>query len=161
MTSHCGSLWRKCLLILLVLLQIQTLASAQFDSLRMRRDVFRFADGVIHTLSSPVRWNGKDLATLGALAAGTTALTFVDQPVRHFFQSRDNRFLDGVERIGYHYGKPYMAVGLSAGFYLSGMIFRSEWAKETGMMLGASIFSSSLVMGALKNGAGRARSYSL
>ena len=75
MTSHCGSLWRKCLLILLVLLQIQTLASAQFDSLRMRRDVFRFADGVIHTLSSPVRWDGKDLATLGALVAGTTAVS--------------------------------------------------------------------------------------
>lgn len=157
MAPHCGSFWRKCLIILLALLQIQTLVSAQLDSLRMRRDVFRFADGVVHTLSSPVRWDGKDLATLGALVAGTTALTFVDQPVRHFFQSRDNRFLDGVERIGYHYGKPYTAVGLSTGFYLSGIIFKSEWAKETGMMLGASIFSSSLVMGALKNGAGRAR----
>lgn len=129
----------------------------QSDSLRFRPDVFRFADGVVYTLSSPLRWDNKDLLVLGGLVAGTTALSFADQPVRHFWQSRDAKFLQGIELIGYHYGKPYTAVSLSAGFYLTGIIFQSEWAKETGLMLGTSIFSSSLVMGAIKNVAGRAR----
>lgn len=40
---------------------------------------------------------------------------------------------------------------------MSGMIFRSSWAKETALMVGTSIFSSSLVMGMVKSAAGRAR----
>jgi membrane-associated phospholipid phosphatase len=130
---------------------------AQVDSLRKRPDVFRFADGVVYTFASPARWDGKDWLVLGGMLAGTTAITLVDQPVRDFWLHQDNTFLDGVERIGYHYGKPYSAVGLTAGFYLTGMIFKDEWAKETGLMLGTSIFSSSMMMGLLKNAAGRAR----
>jgi membrane-associated phospholipid phosphatase len=130
---------------------------SQTDSLVRRPDVFRFADGVGYTLSSPLRWDGRDWLVLGGLVAGTSALSFADQPVRNFWQRHDNAFLHGVERIGYHYGKPYSAVTLTAGFYLTGMLLKSEWAKETAMMLGTSIFSSSLVMGGLKNAAGRAR----
>lgn len=129
----------------------------QGDSLRRNADVFRFADGVLHTFSAPARWDGRDWAVLSGLVLGTSALTFSDQPVRSFWQSQDNRFLDGLERVGYHYGKPYTAVGITGGFYLSGIIFRSEWAKETALMLGTSIFSSSLVMGLMKSAAGRAR----
>ena len=140
-----------------VLIFIQSFVFAQGDSLVYRPDVLRFADGVAFTLSAPARWDGGDWLVLGSMIAGTTALSFADQPLRDFWQKRDNDFLDGVERVGYHYGKPYSAIGLSAGFYLSGMIFKSAWAKETGLMLGSSIFSSSLVMGVLKTAAGRAR----
>lgn len=142
---------------LAVLILTPTLLFGQGDSLAYRADVMRFADGVVFTFTAPARWDGKDLLVLGGMIAGTTALSFADQPIRDFWQQRDNGFLDGVERIGYHYGKPYSAVGLSAGFYLTGMIFRSEWAKETGLMLGTSIFSSSVIMGVLKSAAGRAR----
>ena len=140
-----------------LLIVIPCIANAQADSVAYRPDVLRVADGVAYTLTSPVRWNGRDWLMLGGMLATTSALTFVDQPVRDFWQQRDNRFLDGVETIGYHYGKPYSAVTLTAGFYLSGLIFKSAWARETGLMLGTSIFSSSLIMGVLKSGAGRAR----
>ena len=129
----------------------------QVDSLRYRPDFLRFADGVFYTYSAPARWEAKDWLVLGGMVLGTSALTFADQPVRDFWQRHDNRFLDGIERVGYRYGKPYTAIGITAGFYLSGMIFKSEWAKETGLILGTSIFSSSLLMGILKNVAGRAR----
>ena len=112
-----------------------------------RPDILRFADGAVYTWSGPGRWNAKDWLVLGGMIAGTTALTFVDQPVRDFWQRHDNAFLDGIERVGYHYGKPYSALGITAGFYLSGMVFKSEWAKETGLILGTSIFSSSALMG--------------
>lgn len=133
------------------------LACAQFDTLRQRPDVLRFVDGVTFTLSSPARWDSRDWLTLGGLVGGTAALSFLDQPVRAFWQKHDNDFLDGVERVGYHYGKPYSAVGITAGFYLSGVVFKSEWAKETGLMLASGIFSSSVVMSVLKSSAGRAR----
>ena len=156
MTSIKGS-FRRTTHLILVSVFLSASAFGQRDSVTLRPDVFRFADGVLFTVSSPLRWDRKDWLVLGGLMAGTAALTFVDQPVRHFWQSRDNQFLNGVERVGYHYGKPYTAVGLSAGLYLSGVVFRSQWARETGLMLGTSIFSSSLVMGAIKNVAGRAR----
>lgn len=124
---------------------------------RVRPDALRFADGVVHTYSAPARWDGRDWLILGGLIAGTSALTFIDQPVRNFWQSHDNRFLDGVERVGYYYGKPYSALVVTGGFYLSGMVFKSAWAKETGLILGTSIFSSSVLMGIMKNAAGRRR----
>ena len=156
MNSIKGS-FRRTTHLILVSVFLSASAFGQRDSVALRPDPFRFADGVLFTLSSPARWDQKDWLVLGGLVAGTAALTFIDQPVRHFWQSRDNQFLNGVERIGYHYGKPYTAAGLTAGLYLTGVVFRSQWAKETGLMLGTSIFSSSLVMGALKNVAGRAR----
>ena len=142
---------------LAILIFTPTLLFGQGDSLAYRPDVMRFADGVMFTFTAPARWDGRDLLVLGGMIAGTTALSFADEPIRDFWQKHDNGFLDGVERVGYHYGKPYSAIGLSAGFYLSGMIFKSEWAKETGLMLGTSIFSSSIIMGVLKSSAGRAR----
>lgn len=144
-------------IVVLIFLLSPGVLHAQLDSLRKRADVFRFADGVVYTFASPVRWDGKDWLMLGGLLAGTTVLTFIDQPVREFWLDQDNTFLDGVERVGYHYGKPYTAFGLTAGFYLTGLIFQNEWVKETGLMLGTSIFSSSMIMGLLKNAAGRAR----
>lgn len=142
--------------LLILIFLLPTLVCGQRE-LRHRPDPLRFVDGVLHTYSAPARWDGKDWLILGGLVAGTTALTFLDQPVRDFWQSHDNRFLDGVERVGYYYGKPYSAVAVTGAFYLSGMIFKNEWAKETGLILGTSIFSSSMLMGLLKDAAGRRR----
>lgn len=140
-----------------VLIFAPRLVNGQADSTTHRPDVLRIADGVAYTLTSPVRWNGKDLLMLGGMIASTSGLTFIDEGSRDFWRRQDNRFLDGIETVGYHYGKPYTAVTLTAGFYLSGVIFKNAWARETGMMLGTSVFSSSLIMGVLKSGAGRAR----
>jgi membrane-associated phospholipid phosphatase len=141
---------------LILIFLLPTMVCGQGE-LRYKPDALRLVDGVLHTYSAPARWNGKDWLILGGLVAGTTALTFIDQPVRNFWQSHDNQFMDGVERVGYHYGKPYTALAVTGGFYLSGMIFKSAWAKETGLILGTSIFSSSMIMGVLKNAAGRRR----
>jgi membrane-associated phospholipid phosphatase len=143
--------------LIVLFITLPSLLFGQQDSLRVRPDVFRFADGVVYTFSSPARWNSKDLLVLGGLLAGTTALTFVDHPVRDFWQRHDNRFMNGVERIGYHYGKPYSAFGFTAGIYLTGVIFNNTWAKETGLMLGSTLFTSSFMMGILKDVTGRAR----
>lgn len=145
-----------CLFIIIFFLPPSHVFS-QVDSSRRRPDVIRFADGVVFTLASPARWDGHDWLLLGGVLAGTAALTFGDEPMREFFQKQDNRFLDGVERMGYHYGKPYSVVGFTAGFYFSGLIFKNEWARETGLMMGSSIFTSSMVMGIIKNSVGRSR----
>jgi membrane-associated phospholipid phosphatase len=143
--------------VVFVLLMLPSLVAAQYDSVKRRIDPLRFADGVIHTYTSPVRWKGKDWLKFGALAGGTALLTLADHPVRNFWQKQNGNFLDGVNEVGYHYGKPYSAFIFSGGFYTAGLLFKNEWAKETGLALTTALFASGLLEMGLKPLVGRAR----
>jgi membrane-associated phospholipid phosphatase len=129
----------------------------QVDSLRKRPDVLRFADGVLYTATAPGRWDGKDWMVFGGVVAATAALLVVDEPVHRFWVKQDSRFLDRVERIGYHYGKPYSAVTFTAGFYIAGLVFNNEHARETGLLLGTTLLTSGFVQTIMKDAVGRAR----
>jgi membrane-associated phospholipid phosphatase len=130
----------------------------QKDSV-ISRDVIRFADAMGYTYTAPVRWDGKDWLKVGGVVLGTVALTLADDPVRSFATSGKSRFMDGVSTVGYHYGKPYTGFALTSGLYLTGIIFKSEWAKETGLILGTSLFSAGLMESVLKPLVGRARPF--
>jgi membrane-associated phospholipid phosphatase len=141
-----------------VLFVLPMFSFAQVDSVRVERwDVIRGIDGVVYTLKSPTRWKGKDWITLGGVTATTAAITLLDEPVREFFQGHDSKFLDGLERVGYHYGKPYAAVGISSGVYLAGLLLKNDWAQETGLMLATGLTTSTIVQTFFKNALGRAR----
>jgi membrane-associated phospholipid phosphatase len=131
---------------------------AQKDSV-LRPNVIRFADAMAYTYTAPVRWHGKDWLKVGGVVLGTVALTLADDPMRHFSNSGKSRFMDGVSTVGYHYGKPYTGFALTSGLYLMGIILKSEWAKETGLILGTSLLSAGLLESALKPLVGRARPY--
>lgn len=122
-----------------------------------RNDIIRFADASIHTLISPVRWKGKDWLKMGGVVGGTALLTLVDKPVRSFWQKRDSKVWDGVERAGFHYGKPYAAFIMTGGFYLTGVVIKNEWARETGLMLAAAYLTGGAVQTFMKTAVGRAR----
>ncbi len=131
---------------------------AQSDSSLVRRnDVVRFADGLLYTFSSPVRWDGKDWLTFGGVVAGTALLSLADEPIRDFWVKQDSKFLDEMERVGYHLGKPYSAFIAAGGFYLVGFVIKDEWAKDTGLMLGLSFLSSAAIQTFMKTAVGRAR----
>jgi membrane-associated phospholipid phosphatase len=129
----------------------------QGDTLRKRPDVFRFADGVLYTATAPGRWEGSDWMMFGGVVAATAALLVVDEPIHRFWVKQDSRFLDRVERIGYHYGKPYSAVTFTAGFYIAGLIFKNAHARETGLLLGTSLLTSGFMQTIMKDAVGRAR----
>lgn len=133
-----------------------TVQSQYVDSIR-QTDSFRALDGVGFTLGSPGRWHGKDWMKLGGIVVGTAALTLADDPIRQFWQNQSSSFLDGVNTVGYHYGKPYSAIGFTGGFYLAGLIFRDEWLRETGLILATSLFSAGAIERTLKPLVGRAR----
>jgi membrane-associated phospholipid phosphatase len=143
---------------LFILLLIPVLSFGQFNKLYERQsDGARFMDGVGYGYTAPLRWKGKDWIKLGGILAGTTALTLADRPIRNFWANQNNRVLDGVHTVGYHYGKAYSALFFTGGFYFSGLIFKDEWARETGLMLGTSLFSTALMEMTLKPAVGRAR----
>lgn len=125
----------------------------------VQRDVVRSADALAYSLTSPTRWRGPDWIKFGGVVIGTAALTFADNPVRTFATRGKTHFLDGVNTVGYHYGKPYTGFALSSGLYLVGMVIKSDWAKETGLILGTSLLSAGILETALKPIVGRARPF--
>jgi membrane-associated phospholipid phosphatase len=145
----------KTLLFLIFLIPI--ICRGQNDSLRKQPDVLRFIDGVAFTFSSPARWDGKDFLTLGGVIGGTALLTLADEPIRKFWQKQDSKFLDGVEEIGFPLGKPYAAYIVTGGFYLTGLVIKDKWAKDTGLILGTALLCSGAIQTVMKTAVGRAR----
>jgi membrane-associated phospholipid phosphatase len=134
------------------------LATAQVDTIYVKQwDVVRVVDAAAYTLTSPARWKGKDFLKVGAVVVGTAAVTFLDEPVREFWQGKNSKVLDKFERVGNHYGKPYSAIAITSGFYFTGLLLKNEWAKETGLMLASGLGSSTVVQTFFKNAIGRAR----
>lgn len=142
--------------VVFVLLLIPSIVSAQYDSVK-RADAIRFADGIIHTYTSPLRWKGKDWAKFGAVIGGTAALTLADKPVRQLWSGVNGKVFDEISNIGYHYGKPYVGFTMAAGLYASGLFIKNPWARETALMLSTSLVTSGLIEMALKPLVGRAR----
>lgn len=151
------------ILFLLLLMNVPTVFGSSYnlvDSVKQEtvtHDGIRFIDGVTYTVSSPLRWKGKDWINLGGVIGGTALLTLVDKPVRNFWQDRDSKIWDGVERAGFHYGKPYAAFIMTGGFYLTGLVIKNEWARETGLMLGAAYLTTGAMQTLMKTAVGRAR----
>lgn len=119
--------------------------------------LIRVADAFVYTAISPVRWKGKDWATAAATVGGAAVLTLVDEPIKDFWDHNHSPLLDDLEPLGFHNGKPYAAMVMTGGFYVTGWIFKSEWAKETGIILGASYLTSGALQTIMKSAVGRAR----
>jgi membrane-associated phospholipid phosphatase len=141
---------------LFVLSLIPQLTLAQYDSTH-NPDAIRFADGVIRTYTSPLRWKGKDWAEFGAVMGTTVGLTLLDQPVRDMWSHQHSTTLDNINTIGYHYGKPYAGFAITAGLYSAGLLIKNQWARETALILGTSLVTSGLLEMGLKPLIGRAR----
>lgn len=133
------------------------LASAQQRDTVKRADVLRFADGILYTYTAPVRWKQNDWMKFAGVIGGTVALTLADQPVRAFWEGEREKALDRVNRVGYHYGKPYCGFVLAGGMYSAGLLFKNEWFRETGLALTTALASSGMIEMALKPLIGRAR----
>jgi membrane-associated phospholipid phosphatase len=143
-------------IVVILLLLMPSMVFAQRDSVR-RRDVVRFADGIVYTYARPLHWKANDWLKFSAIAGGTAMLTLADQPVRKMWNGVDNNVLDQVNVVGYHYGKPYSALLFSGGFYLAGLAIKNDWARETGIALSTSLLTAGLLEMGLKPLMGRAR----
>lgn len=118
----------------------------------------RILDASLYSISGPVtRWDKKDWLKAGGVVAGGVALSLLDKPVKNFFNKNQTKFSNSISDFGYHYGKPYTAAIAVSGFYLSGVLFKNEWARETSYVLASSYISSGVIQAFLKAAVGRAR----
>lgn len=117
----------------------------------------RFGDAIIYTWAAPLRWKKRDWLTAGTVVAATALLFIADKPINKFWERQHSGFLNTIKDIGYHSGKPYAAIISMSGFYVAGVVFKSDWAKETAMILGSSYLSSGALQSIVKTAVGRAR----
>lgn len=127
------------------------------DTVRRNPDVLRFSKGVLYTYSGPARWNKNQWLGFGAVVGGAGLLMLVDEPVQEFWANQNSKFLDRLERVGFHYGKPYSAFTATSVFYIGGAAFKNEWMRDTGLALGIGLLSGGLIQTFLKEAAGRTR----
>lgn len=142
--------------------KLDSLATAEFyflqaDTLEKNNAIWRVGDAMLHTFGAPLKWQKKDWARFGGLVVGTVALTTLDEPMQDLMHNSQGDFGDALEPIGFHNGKPYAGMITTGGFYLYGLAFDNEWAKETGIALGASYASAGLLQAGMKQLFGRAR----
>jgi membrane-associated phospholipid phosphatase len=145
------------LIFLFVVSFIPVHGQADSSLVKRNKDIIRFIDGFGYAVTAPARWDGKHWMKFGILIAGTTAIALLDEPIRDYWQSQENDFLDGIEQVGYHYGAPPTASIITGGFYLAGVFIKDEWTKDTGLALGASLLHSGLIHSIAKASIGRAR----
>lgn len=131
----------------LLLLQRATISRTSWHN--RKDDVRRFADAVYRNLSSPLRWDKKDWATTAIVLGTTAAISLLDQPVNRYLEGEQDPFLDVANKVGYWYGSPYSGMILTGGFYLTGLVFKNEWARETGLVLGTAFTTSTLMGGTI------------
>lgn len=120
-------------------------------------DLIRIADAFAHTVSSPVRWEKNDWLKFGGAVASTAILTLADKPVNRLINRNTSGFYKELADFGYHNGKPYAAVVVAGGFYVTGWLIKDEWTKETAVVLTSAYLTSGVVQTALKKIVGRAR----
>lgn len=124
---------------------------------KVNNDGIRIVDAFAYMLTSPVRWEKKDWGYLGGSLVATSILSLADEPTNDLIQRNTSGFYSEFADFGYHNGKPYAAVVVAGGFYLTGLIIKDEWTKETAVTLTSAYMTSGVLQTALKKIVGRAR----
>jgi membrane-associated phospholipid phosphatase len=171
------------MLIIALLCFITVKVSAQMDTLQMKNnflnnsreyayttssdsltifekknnDAVRIVDAFAYTMTSPIRWERKDWMYFGGSLVATSILSLADEPTNDLIQRNTSGFYSEFADFGYHNGKPYAAVVVAGGFYLTGLIIKDEWTKETAVTLTSAYMTSGVLQTALKKIVGRAR----
>lgn len=69
---------------------------AQYDSTR-QTDLAILTDGVLHNITSPLRWNKRNWKKAGEVILRTAVVSIVDQPVNQFWSKRGDPVLDVID----------------------------------------------------------------
>lgn len=87
------------------------------------------------TFAAPAQWDGRDWARAGGIALLAVGSYALDKKVQQYFAENRNNFGKTVERIGYVYGQPMYLAPAAALIYGSGLLFKNEGVKTTGLMI--------------------------
>jgi hypothetical protein len=109
--------------------------------------------------TSPLRMRTKDLLAWGSVVAGTVYLITNDESIYRNIKDYQNEH-EWVDRISPHVtrlGEGEITLSIAGLFYLGGLAFKNEKAKETGLLGIQAIIHTGIVAQVLKHLSGRQR----
>ena len=154
-------------LIVLLCLVVNT-CSAQIDSTRVNslndsrsvgHDGLTVIRAIGHVATAPTRWDGNDWLRAGGVVALTTASFFLDDETSDLMKRNQSSFNTGVSDIVVEYGSGYFAAGLTVATYLTGIVVKDDWLRETAVLMGGTVLFTTAATTLGKAVIGRARPY--
>ncbi len=112
-----------------------------------------------HALVAPTKWNGADWLLAGGVVGLTTVSFLLDNSTFDLVERNRSPFNDKTSDIAVVYGSGYVAVGLPVTMYVSGLVFKDQWVRETAMLMGSTVLLTSAITTVGKFVVGRARPY--
>lgn len=116
------------------------------------------AGGIKAVYLRPLNWQKKDFLLAGVVGVGTGFLYTVDEESSEFFVNQQEDVPEMLLDFG-HYGSPEAIFTINSAVYLSGLIFKSEKIRHTGLLLVTSSAASGLLLSVSKVMVGRARPF--
>lgn len=124
---------------------------------RIGNDAKLTAQTIGHTYAQPFHWKKRDWLRFGGAIAISAAITVVDEPISDFFLRNQRSGLSRIADAGDFLGQPEHNYPFMFAVWGSGVIFKNEWLRDTGIMLFASVTTSGILQTLAKDVVGRAR----
>lgn len=160
------SFW-KLISLLLFSLVLQTGFAQQQDSIPptgasfldiLRNDSNIALGGLKAVYLSPLNWQKKDFLRAGIIGFGTGLLYTVDEETSRFFIDQREDIPPVLLEVG-SLGSPEAIFVLDGAIYLTGLVFKNEKIRHTGLLLVTSATASGLLLSLSKVLVGRARPF--
>jgi len=154
----------KKLLILLGFILCISLSAQETskDSVETRWNMFKYDiatmfQGVGHSYTRPLHWEGNEWAQFGAVIGGTALVYLADDDTSRFIRNNREGVPELIRDYGEFYGSPSNNYMATSGVYAVGLITKNEKLRRTGVLLISSATSAGLLQQVLKSVVGRAR----
>lgn len=127
---------------------------------RFNKEFFNhFGEDWVGVVSSPLKWNSRDLWNLTAVLGGGALLYTVDENIHDWVQENKTPFSEDASGLVSHFGHGIFLGSLITSLYAGGEIFHSTSLRKTALLsLEGWLTSGVLVLG-IKFLTGRARPY--
>lgn len=112
-----------------------------------------------YVVTAPARWNANDWFCAGGVVALTTASVLLDDEASDLMRRNQSSFNNSVSDVAVVYGNGFVAAGFPVAMYLSGLVLKDDWVRETAVLMGGTVLLASAVTTVGKIAVGRARPY--
>ena len=151
------------LVLLLLELSVQLPLCAQDDSTSLT-SIIRSDAGTVWKntgayFTAPLHFSAGEWIAVGTAIAGTALVSRLDQSARAFQHDRHSQTADEIAGMGRAYGHTPVAVALSGGLYLGGLVSGNGNIRSTGLMVFEAIALGGITTTVLKSVAGRSRPF--
>lgn len=110
-------------------------------------------------LTSPLRWDGRDLGRFALLSAATLGLAAADESIRDWALERRTEGSGDVSAVFEKAGDGAYLLGMAAALYAAGEVWDSRGLRRTGLLSIESLAIASAIGAVMKVAIGRARPY--